>query len=337
VIPLLKSAALLLRETVKEWVEDGASNIAAALAYYAIFSLSPLLIIIALFMGLVLNQQAIESGLIEGVETTIGQQAAQLIRSMLDADVNTGDILGTITWFAIVIWGASGMFAQLQTALNKIWEVKPKPGRSPLILLKNRLLSFGVVVLAALCLLGTMVVNTSLNAAIQDRVRAQNASASLSDAVRSRVANVTTLDTAAILATRAVQAVVSVAIIAILIAAVYHMLPDVDIAWRDLIVGSVFTAILLFIGQILVGLYLSRASFGTVFGAAGSLTLILVWVYYSAQILLFGAEFTEVWARRYGSHIVPDDDATWENEYKARFEVSKAGQDWSEVEEALNK
>lgn len=334
---IFKSAALLFRETVKEWIDDGASNIAAALAYYAVFSLSPLLIIIALFLGLVLNQQSIESGLIKGVETTIGQQAAQLMRSMLDANVDTGDIVGTVAWLAIVIWGASGMFAQLQTALNKIWEVKPKPGRSPLVLVKNRLLSFGVVVLAALALLGTMVINTTLNASIENRVRAINASTSLSDAVRSRQPAATDSDLIAILATRAVQAVASVTIIALLIAAVYHMLPDVDIAWRDLIVGSVFTAILLFIGQILVGLYLSRSSFDTVFGAAGSLTVILVWVYYSAQILLFGAEFTEVWARHYGSHIVPDNDAVWENEYKARAEVHRAGQDWSEVEEAMNR
>jgi membrane protein len=327
---------MLLRETVKEWIEDGASNIAAALAYYAIFSLSPLLIVIALFLGLVLNQQAIESGLIEGVETTIGEQAGQLIRSMLDADVNTGDVLGTIVWISIVIWGASGMFAQLQTALNKIWEVKARPGRSPLVLVKSRLQSFAVVVFAALALLGTLVVNTTLNASVHNRY-ASAAPASLSDAVRSRQPTLSTQDQIAIVATRALQAVTSVAIITALIAAVFHVLPDVEIHWKDLIVGSVFTAVLLFIGQFLVGLYLSRATVGTVFGAAGSLTVILVWVYYSAQILLFGAEFTEVWARHFGSHIVPDIDATWENEYKARMEVSKAGQDWAEVEAAMNK
>ena len=117
-----------------------------------------------------------------------------------------------------------------------------------------------------------------------------------------------------------------------LIAIVYRVLPDVHIAWHDVIVGSIFTALLLFLGQFLVGLYLAHANIGSVFGAAGSLTVILVWVYYSAQILLFGAEFTEVWARHYGSYIRPDKGAVWENVYKAREEALEAGKEWHELD-----
>jgi membrane protein len=125
---------------------------------------------------------------------------------------------------------------------------------------------------------------------------------------------------------------VSISVTTGLIAVVYQVLPDVEISWRDVIVGSLFTGVLLFIGQFLVGLYLARANIGSVFGAAGSLTVILVWVYYSAQILLFGAEFTEVWARHYGTSLRPDGDAVWANEAKAREEARKAGVDWAEIE-----
>jgi membrane protein len=329
-MPLFKNAALLLRETVHEWMEDGGAHIAAALAYYAIFSLSPLLIIISLAVGLVMDPNTLESGLVNPVQSTVGEQAAELIRSMLRSESRTTDIVGTVVWLGIVVWGASGLFAQLQNALNKIWEVRAKPGRSPLVLVKNRLMSFGIVLLAAVALLGTMVINTALS--------------TIANTGRLNVADVTTLSAlnlftstipmtgGSLVTLRVMQVVITVAISTGLIAVVFRVLPDVEIAWRDVIVGALFTALLLFLGQFAVGLYLARANIGSVFGAAGSLTIILVWVYYSAQILLFGAEFTEVWARHYGSYIRPDDDATWENEHKARREATKAGREWSEIE-----
>jgi membrane protein len=329
---IAKSVARLFRETIREWLDDGASNIAAALAYYAIFSLSPLLIIFALTLGLVMDRSAVETGLIDSLEATLGQQAGALIRSLLDSDVQSSDVLGTIVWFGIVIWGASGMFAQLQNALNKIWEVKPKPGRSPLVLVKNRVLSFVIVVITAVSLLGMMIVHTALNSAIAGDPDPR--AVSMSDHLRSAIVEEADepLSTGNVLAIRAAQLVISVTITTVLIAAVYAVLPDVEIHWRDVLVGSLFTSVLLFVGQFAVGLYLSRVNVGSVFGAAGSLTVILVWVYYSAQILLFGAEFTEVWARHHGFYIRPDDDATWENEYKARYEANRAGRDWAEID-----
>lgn len=329
-MPVLRSISLLLRETVHEWMEDGGAHVAASLAYYAIFSLSPLLIIISLALGLVMDQNTLESGLVNNLQTTVGEQAAELIRSMLRSESRSADTLGTIVWLGIIVWGASGMFAQLQNALNKIWEVRVKPGRSPLLLVRNRMISFGIVLLAAGALLGTMVINTALSTI------ASHGGVSMSVTTTLKATNLfaasVPLVGSSLLAIRAMQLVLTLTISTGLIAVVYRVLPDVHIAWRDVLVGSLFTAVLLFLGQFAVGIYLSRANIGSVFGAAGSLTILLVWVYYSAQILLFGAEFTEVWARHYGSYIRPDDGAVWENEFKAREEAAEAGRDWSEIE-----
>ena len=335
---VFKVAGQLLRETVKEWMEDGGAHIAAALAYYAVFSLSPLLIVVSLTIGLVADPATLETSVMRDLQPTIGAQAADLIRSMLRSNVGTTDVIGTVIWLGIVVWGASGMFAQLQNALNKIWEVQAKPGRSPLVMVKNRFLSFGIVLLAAITLLGTMVINTALSASADAARRAANAAtaeiARGSDTLyaQSLLPAEAPLRGNELLLLRVGQVALTVVITTGLIAVVYRVLTDVHIAWRDVIVGSIFTAILLFLGQFAVGLYLARANIGSVFGAAGSLTVILVWVYYSAQILLFGAEFTEVWARHYGHVIRPDNQATWINEFKARQEAARAGRVWTEID-----
>ncbi len=331
---LYQNGSLLIKETVKEWIEDGGANIAAALAYYAIFSLSPLLIIVSVMLGLVINASQLENGLVQNLEGTLGQQGAQLIGSMLNNNTRTTDLVGTLVWGGIVVWGASGMFAQLQNALNKIWEVKAKPGRSPLVLVKNRFLSFGIVILASLSLLGTMVINTALNSVVdRGQTVVEDTLSYTGEAASGEMPRVVPiLSTGELLVIRVAQIILTVVITTGLIAVVFHVLPDVDIAWRDVLAGSLFTALLLFVGQFVVGLYLSRANIGSVFGAAGSLTVILVWVYYSAQILLFGAEFTEVWARHFGLSIRPNAHAIWENEAKARYEAKAAGRDWAEIE-----
>lgn len=335
---VFKTAGKLLRETVKEWMDDGGAHIAAALAYYAVFSLSPLLIIVSLTLGLVADPTTLETSLVRDLQPTIGEQAADLIRSMLRSNAGTTDVLGTVIWLGIVVWGASGMFAQLQNALNKIWEVRAKPGRAPWVVVKNRLLSFGIVLLAAITLMGTMVINATLSAAVDSaREAAAAARADVtrgSDTLRalSMQPDENPLSGSELALLRGGQLLLTVTITTGLIAVVYRVLPDVHIAWRDVLVGSIFTAVLLFIGQFLVGLYLARANIGSVFGAAGSLTVILVWIYYSAQILLFGAEFTEVWARHYGHVIRPDNHAVWVNEFKARREARDAGREWTDID-----
>jgi len=303
----------LFQETIKEWLEDGAASIAAALAYYTIFSLSPLLILVALLIGSVLSEQVVTDDLFTDIEATVGEEAANTIRDMLSGQEDRpegSNFLGTVVWFSVVLWGASGLFAQLQNALNKIWEVKAMPGRSPLVFFKNRFLSFSVVILAGFLTVTTMLINTGLTIAIQ---------------------NVQAIADIAFIV-RPLQLIVTMFMITVMFAMIFKILPDVIIAWKDVWVGAAFTAFLFLLGQFGVGLYLSQSDVGSVFGAAGSLTIILVWIYYSAQIMLFGAEFTEVWARHHGASIRPDGDAVWINEAQARREAEAAGVEFFERE-----
>lgn len=301
----LKSIRRLFQETIKEWLEDGASSIAASLAYYTIFSLSPLLILIALMIGIVLDQDQVEDTLLTNVETTVGEEVAQTFRNLLQSSEER-EGTGTVIWIAVIIWGASGLFSQLQSALNKIWEVKAMPGRSPWYFVKNRMISASIVLLAGITLLSTMLINTGITWAIDTMP--------------------TVADTAIII--RPLQLIISVVMTTFLFAMIYKVLPDVIIGWKDVWVGAAFTSFLFFAGQFAVGLYIANSDQGSVFGAAGSLTVVLVWIYYSAQILLFGAEFTEVWARHHGASIRPDEGAVWINEAQARREAEAAGKEF---------
>lgn len=177
------------------------------------------------------------------------------------------------------------------------------PGRSWLVLIKNRLLSFTVVLIASFLLLLGLVANIAMNRITQT------------------VESTLLID----LGIRIAQLVISMSLMTALFGMIFKILPDVIIKWRDVWVGAAFTAFLFMVGQFLVGFYLARSDVGSVFGAAGSLTVILVWIYYSAQILLFGAEFTEVWARHHGAYIRPDEDAVWINEAQAHREAKAAG------------
>lgn len=292
---LWDSFFLLVKETLKEWREDRASSVAAALAYYAIFSLSPLLLMLALFMGLLIGSNTAEEELLAEMETTLGTESVAAIEEALDSTENSsGGILSAVLWFAVIFWGASGLFGQLQRALNIIWEVRPKPGGPIVPILKTRLVSFMLVVGVGIMLGLSMIVNTWLS----------------------------NLDFGglATLLIRPLQIALSLSVITILIAAIYKVLPDVLIGWKDVWVGALFTAVLFLVGQSAVGFYINQSDVGSVYGAAGSLTVILVWIYYSAQILLFGAEFTEVWARYHGAYLRPDKDAEWVNPTKAKRE-----------------
>lgn len=306
----LRQGLLLVRETLREWNEDGAAGIAASLAYYTIFSLSPLLIVIALFLGLFLDEASIQTSVVDGVRGIVGDSGSEfLAQLLLNRQASTGDVAGTIIWISVVLWGASGLFAQLQRALNKIWEVRPVPGRSPTAIVKARAFSFVVVILIGAVLLVTMFINTGLS-----RMVLNDPNPTLAWVVRPA------------------QFIITTAMTTLLIAVIFKILPDVIIRWHDLWVGAFVTAILFYLGQLAVGIYLSRANVGSVFGAAGSLTAILVWIYYSAQILLFGAEFTEVWARHHGAYIRPDDDAMWISEAHARREAHRASVDFHETD-----
>jgi membrane protein len=271
----------LLKETFSEWSEDKASRLAAALAYYTIFSLAPLLIIVIAVAGLVFGQEAARAELFAQIQGLVGQEGAQLIETMVEsASQPTSGIIATTIAIATILFGAIGLFGQLQDALNTIWEVEPKPERGIFGMIKDRFLSFTMVLGIGFLLLVSLIISavvSALNPYLTD------------------------LLPGSIYLIQILNFVISFGVITLLFAMIYKVLPDVEIAWSDVWIGAAVTSLLFSVGKFLIGLYLGNSSAGSAYGAAGSLVILLLWVYYSTQILLFGAEFTQVYAKRYGS------------------------------------
>ncbi|MGE3269357.1 MAG: YihY/virulence factor BrkB family protein [Chloroflexota bacterium] len=279
----------MLKETYREWSEDQASRLAAALAYYTAFSIAPLLLLIISVAGLAFGREAAQGQVFAQLQGLLGADAASTIQEAVANSRNAG--LGSISaliGLATLIWSASNVFAQLQDALNTIWEVKPDPEAGIVSTVKRRFISMTMVLGIGFILLVSLALSAGLAA-----VGAFFSGVLPGGAIVWQVVNV----------------LFSFGVVALLFAAIYKVLPDVKIAWSDVWIGAAVTALLFTLGKLLIGLYLGQASVGSTFGAAGSLLVFLVWVYYSAQILFFGAEFTQVYARQCGSRIEPDEDA----------------------------
>jgi membrane protein len=300
----LGRAIILVKDTLREWRDDNSASVAASLAYYAIFSLSPTLIVLAVSVGIVIDRGTVEQEIISGLQRTVGSDAAETINQVIEENTREeSDLLGTVVWFAVSIWGASGLFTQLQKAMNRIWEVRPMPRRPLVAFAINRMLSLSVILVAGLLLLATLVMNTGVNIVIRE--------------VESYADMVFLI--------RPLQFVITIFMMTVLFMLLFAILPDVIIRWQDVMVGAILTAFLFFLGQFMLGIYLANANIGSAFGAAGSLTVILVWIYYSAQIFLFGAQFTEVWARRYGAFIRPSQGSDWRNITQTQEELRHVG------------
>lgn len=277
----------LLKQTGKEWSEDKVPRLGAALAYYTVFAIAPLLIIAIGIAGLVFGAEAVRGQVADQLKTLISPEAAEAINEMIaNASKPSSGIMATIIGFVTLLFGASGVFGQLKDAMNTIWGVQPKPGRGIMGIIKDRFLSFTMVLGIGFLLLVSLALSAAL-AAMQKFVFGDGTGIIL----------------------QIVNFGLSLVVITLLFAVIYKVLPDVTIAWRDVWIGAAVTALLFTIGKFLIGVYLGRSSTTSTFGAFGSLVVILLWVYYSAQILFFGAEFTQVYANQYGSHVVPDKDA----------------------------
>ena len=272
-----------------QWNEDKAARLGAALAYYSIFSLAPLLLVIIVFAGVFLGDQAgARTAVIHNLAAVIGVDAARQVGEMaVSANKQSSGLLASIIGIVILLMGASGVFIQLQDALNTIWKVEPKPGQGIMAIIQQRFLSLSMVFGAGFLLLLSLL----LTAALKAIVTSVSASFPIAGALQ------------------IITFMVSFLIITLLFVMVYRVLPDVDIHWRDVWIGAVITAILFLIGQAALSWYLGTQSTQSVYGAAGSLVVLLLYVYYSAQIVLFGAEFTYVYANRYGSKIAPSANA----------------------------
>nr|WP_242038415.1 YihY/virulence factor BrkB family protein [Chroococcidiopsis sp. [FACHB-1243]] len=278
-----------MRETFTEWNEDKASRLAAALAYYTVFSLAPMLIIAIAIAGAVFGEEAARGEIVTQIQGLVGRDGAKFIETAIEgASKPQAGTIASLISIAVLLFGASGLFAQLQDSLNTIWEVQPKPGRGLIGILRDRFLSFTMVLGVGFLLLVSLVLSAGLSGLV-------NFLGSLLPGIGALL--------------QLANFVLSFAVTTLLFGLIYKVLPDVKIAWSDVWSGAIVTSLLFSIGRFALGLYLGNSSFGSTYGAAGSVVIILVWVYYAAQILFFGAEFTQVYARRYGSRIVPTKNA----------------------------
>jgi membrane protein len=275
----------LLRATLNDWYEDRAQRIGAALAYYTIFALAPGLVIVMALAGLMLGPGA-ESQIMGQIRELIGEQGATAIEATIRSARNeTLGATGTALALVPLVFGLWGVFGELQDGLNTIWGVTPKPGRRMRDILKERFWSFAMVVGTGFVLLVSLVLSAWLAA------------------VGTYVGGLLPAPAAGL---EALNFVISFVVITGSFALIFKLLPDVRIAWRDVWLGAAVTSLFFTVGKFLIGLYLGKSAVASAYGAAGSLVIIVVWVYYSAQILLLGAEFTKVWTKRRGSGFVPE-------------------------------
>ena len=280
----------ILKRTVDEFLRDDCPRMAAALSYYTMFSLPALLLLIMLIAGLFADPEQIRAEILEPIRILIGTDGAQQVREILENAERpaAGNPLVVIIGGLALLFAATGAFAQLQATLNRVWQVEPDPERHGMIgnFLIKRVLSFFMILAVALLLLASTLASTALTA-LGDVVRALAPPALTSAAL-------TGLSLGA-------SALVAVALFGVL----FQVLPDARVHWRDAWIGAAATATLFLLGNLLLGFYLARSSPASAFGAAGSLALILVWLYYSANIFFFGAELTQVISRRRGEEIRP--------------------------------
>lgn len=291
---MIKNLIYLIRETFSEWSEDKASRLAAALSYYTMFSLAPLLVITIALLGIFLGEEAASGQIYRQIDNLIGPESAVAVQEMIERVGRQEDagIIATVIGVAVLLFGAAGVFGQLYDSMNTIWEVYPITTRkglgAVLEMAQRKLVSFTMVLGVGFLLLVSLIISAGLTAL------AEYSSGLLPLPP---------------LVLQALNVVVSIGLITVLFAMLYKFVPEVKIGWKDALIGGLVTAILFTAGKQLIGLYLGRSTTASVFGAAGSIIVIMLWVYYSAQILFLGAEFTQVYAREFGGGVEVEDDA----------------------------
>lgn len=282
-LPLLKEAAI-------GWVDDGAMRLSSSLAYYAIFSLAPLLVILISMAGLVFGEEAARGQLSQHIAVIAGKGAGEAIQAAVQSSAahQSAGMLATVLSTALMLFGASTVFAELKDALNTIWGVVVKPGRPFFTLVRDRFFSFSIVLAIGFLLLISLVISVLLAALGQY----MSGRFQLPPAVW-QVWDFT----------------ISFVVVSALFALIFKLLPNVVLRWRDVWLGAIATSLLFTLGKLVIGYYLATSSIASSFGAAGSVVLVLAWIYYSACILFFGAEITKFYAREFGSGVVPNSRA----------------------------
>jgi membrane protein len=283
----IKQIGALFKETFGEFINDNALKLSAALSYYTIFSLPALLIIVTSLCGLYFGPNAINGELYGQIKDLVGSDAALQIQDMVkNVHLSTHSTFATITGVVVLIIGASGIFAEIQDSINYIWGIKAKPKRGFIRFLMNRLMSFSMIASVGFLLLVGLIIS-SLMEIINNKLLLYFPSEKVSLYYLINIFSLFIL-------------------ITLLFIVIFKILPDGKIAFRDSLLGAAFTALLFMGGKFLIGAYIGSTNIASIYGAAGSIILILAWVYYSAIILYFGAEFTKVYSKMFGKKIIPN-------------------------------
>ncbi len=271
----------LIKASVSAWIDDYAPSMGAALAYYTMFSIAPLLLIVISVAGLIFGADAVRGEVAGQLQGLIGEDAASLIEGLVErADQPAQGVLSTLIGFLLLVIGATTVFAELQDALDRIWRAPRREQGGLWGLLRARLLSFGLILGIGFLMIVSLILSAALSA--------------LGKWWGAWFGHW-------LLVAQLLNLAISFALVTVMFAMIYKIMPRVKVAWSDVWIGAVFTALLFTIGKTLIGLYIGKSGMTSVFGAAGSLVVLLVWVYYSAQIFLLGAEFTWAYAQRFGS------------------------------------
>jgi membrane protein len=282
----------ILKRAATEFVNDNGMKLSASLSYYTIFSIGPVLIIMISMAGIFYGKEAVQGKIYYQLNGVVGSAAAVQIQEIIqNIERSRNSTAGAVIGIIVLIIGATGVFTEIQDSINYIWSVKAKPQKGWLKLLMNRLISFSLIVSFGFILLVSLVVHAMVDL-LHDRL-------------------MRFFDEVTVYIFEVVNYVILFIIISTLFAIIFRVLPDAKIKWKDSFIGASFTSGLFLIGKLLIGLYISKSDIGVTYGAAASIVLILLWVYYSSIILYFGAEFTKVFALSYGSGIEPDKTAVF--------------------------
>jgi len=281
----------ILKGAVFEWNEDKVPRMAAAIAFYAVFSLTPIVVIAFKLGEMTFGPDVALREILTQAAFLIGSEGADGIKLLIDnAQPRTASTTSTLIGLAAMIFAATGVFTELKDSLNTIWEVQPKPGLGLLEMVRYRFFAFAMVLVIWFLMLVSLVASAAMSA-LSEYASAYFVGAQLGEAL------------------------LSLTLITLLFASIYRVLPDVSVAWRDVWFGALTTAIFFVVGKSLFGLYLGHSSIGVSYGAAGSLVIVILWTYYSCLILLFGAEITQVQARLRHARLVPNETAVHVTEH----------------------
>lgn len=295
---IARGVVKFLRISVQEWIADKALRHAAALAFYSVFSLAPLLVISIAVAGFFFGEAAVEGEIVGQLQDFVGSEQARFIEDMLRQARETGTgLLPTLISVGTTLFGALVVFSALQDALNQIWGVEPAEDMGILYTIRRRFFAFTMVVLLGVLIFASLLVRTVLSA------------------VKSYAGVLLDWGLASTLWAYSDQAVFLISFTA-LFGVIYKLLPDVQMAWRDVWLGALLTSVLFQVGRYFVSVYLAISSVGSIFGAAGTLAVLLTWIYYSWMIVLMGAEMTQVFARSYGRGVSPGENAIFRADRK---------------------